>query len=425
MFLRHAHFPNAARAARTRKCGLAFVATAGFMVLLPGCVHQRSSMLVSVEDLGPQIETRHRYVLVAGGETSWEVQDQLVQINLNLQKAQPKVFAPDGIPFVRSGNFWGRVPRYDDANWTMVFVPTLVLPVMSSGAESSSTCTIDVLDNPDAHASFTAKAKRDTVFALLSPLPMLCYPGTAGFEEEPESCRTYSSHAVSLMGGTPIMEYGDAIDDFGSGLKVWGFNSVDAYGIAVLLKRMEDSGQIDASRCRTQKKKRQMTDSPASEGFDLVDMRKDAGRGYGYSFVLKSRSGNVSLRESRKIQQELREMIRNDFSASFPAANRAVLVVDFTKYALVDGELRGTASVLPMDVVSFDYDKHTRKGRMKIRVEAALLEDARTYCRRSIESIVRDKNIALQAGEVPPAAQFTLRDETVKDGLLEITFKAE
>lgn len=421
----HVNIPKAARATRTRKRGLALAVAASCMALLPGCVHQRSSMLVAVEDLGPLIETKHRYALVAGGEVSWEAQDQLAQINRNLQKAQPNVFAPDGIPFVRSGNFWGRVPRHDDTTWTIVFIPTLVLPVMSSGAESGSTCTIDVLDNPDAHASFTAKARRDTAFALLSPLPMLCYPGTAGFEDEPESCRTYSSHAVSLMGGSPVVEYGDTIDDFGSGLKVWGFNSVDAYGIAVLLKRMEDAGQIDASRCRTQQTKRQMTDSPASEGFELVDMRKDAGRGYGYSFVLKSRSGNVSLGESRKIQQELREMIRNDFSASFPAANRAVLVVDFTKYALVDGELRGTASVLPMDVVSFVYDKHTRKGSMKIRVEAALLEDARKYCRRSIESIVRDKNIALQAGEVPPAAQFTLRDETVKDGILEIAFKTE
>ena len=125
------------------------------------------------------------------------------------------------------------------------------------------------------------------------------------------------------------------------------------------------------------------------------------------------------------MQSELRTMIRDDFAASYPSVNRAVLVVDFMKYEIDDSFLKGTASVLPLEVHAFDYDKNTRKGRMKIHVEATLLQDARTYCRRNIESIVRDKNVALVSGVIPPSARFELLDETVKDGILEIVFQAE
>lgn len=402
---------------------LAFSVTC-LMPWLVGCMHQRLSMLVDVEDLGPQIETRNRYTLVAKGEVTWEVQEQISKVNWELQKAQPNVFAADGIPFVRSGNWWGRTPVHCGPSWTAVFIPLLIFPVMTSGGESGSTCVIDVLDNPDAHASFTVKAKSDAAVAFLSPLPMLCYSGVAGFDGEPEDCRKYSSHTISFAGDT-VVEYGDKIDDFGSMMKIWGFNSVDAYGIAAVLKRMEEAGQIDVSRVMKRQRHLQMTESPVNEDFDVIDLHKEDVNGYRYAFSLKSCRGNVTLKASRQIQRELREMIRDDFAASFPAANRSVLIVDFVKYDMAGGDLKGTALILPLDILSFDYDKHTRKGVMKIRVVSALMEEARRYCRKNIESVVRDKNIAHMTGQLPSEARYYLLGEKMKAGLLEIEFKTE
>ena len=392
------------------------------MVALAGCVHQRLSMLVDVDDYGPQIETKNRYAIRNNGAIDWEVQEYLSRLNRNLQKAQPNVFSPDGIPFtIKTSNF----KSSRDNLWTGAFAILMIPPVMGSGGEASYRQTIDVLDNPDAHGTFTVKFKNDTAFAMLSPLPLLCYPGVANFDEEPDACCKYACHKISLLGGDTVMEYGDTIDDFGSGTRGSGFNSVVAYGIAAVLKRMEDEGKIDLSRSVTRQKHIQMTDSPVSADFDLVAFHRDDKSGYSYSFVFKSRSGNITLRASRKMQEELREMIRDDFVASFPAANRAVLVVDFAQFSVSNGELKGSASILPLDVLSFSYDGDTRKGMMKIRVETLLMEEARNYCRKQIELVVRDKNIAHHTGQLPPEARYYLLSEAVRDGILEIEFKSE
>lgn len=384
-----------------------------------GCVHDRLSMMVDVKDCGQQIETKNRYALKFNGaprDNEWLA---------DLQKSQPKVFDADGIPVEISGDGWLRTKSVANGfTWTGVFAPLLVLPVMVSGNEQKSTYIVDVVDNPDAHATVTVKVKDDTAFCLLSPLPMLCYPGTSSFVDEPSECCKFSKHAVKIMGAEPFLEYGDEIESFGGKLKLpamMAFCSVDAYGIAVVLKQMEDAGQIDASRCRKQE-----TSLVAMAGFDLVDFHKDDGNGYRYSFVVKSRTGRLSFRESRMLQAELRGIIRNDFATSFPAVNRAVLVVDFVKYSLSKDVVEGTASVLPLDILSFQYDNNTRKGMIRICVEPSKMEEAREYCRKNIELIVRDKNIVHVAGQLPPEARYYSLSETMSsDNVLEIEFKAE
>ena len=134
-----------------------------------GCVHDRLSMMVDVKDCGQQIETKNRYALKFNGaprDNEWLA---------DLQKSQPKVFDADGIPVEISGDGWLRTKSVANGfTWTGVFAPLLVLPVMVSGNEQKSTYIVDVVDNPDAHATVTVKVKDDTAFCLLSPLPMLC-----------------------------------------------------------------------------------------------------------------------------------------------------------------------------------------------------------------------------------------------------------
>ena len=81
---------------------------------------------------------------------------------------------------------------------------------------------------------------------------------------------------------------------------------------------------------------------------------------------------------------------------------------------------------MPLDILSFQYDNNTRKGMIRICVEPPKMEEAREYCRKNIELIVRDKNIVHVAGQLPPEARYYSLSETMSsDNVLEIEFKAE
>ena len=96
------------------------------------------------------------------------------------------------------------------------------------------------------------------------------------------------------------------------------------------------------------------------------------------------------------------------------------------EYALEDGIINGRALVLPLKVMAMEYDKLTRIGIMRVRFAPGQLEVAREYLRRDIESVAKDKNIALLFGkDMPSSAKYYLLDETLNDGMLSIKFKAE
>ena len=62
---------------------------------------------------------------------------------------------------------------------------------------------------------------------------------------------------------------------------------------------------------------------------------------------------------------------------------------------------------------------------MTVKFGSDHLEEARQYVRRNISAIVRDKNIALVTGEVPPEAAVSIEREEVKnEGTFEIFFRA-
>ena len=86
-----------------------------------------------------------------------------------------------------------------------------------------------------------------------------------------------------------------------------------------------------------------------------------------------------------------------------------------------DGRISGRVVVLSFCVTSLAYDPNTRTGKLAVKVNANQYEEARKWIRKNIETLARDKNIALVTGEIPPAAKFYLGREELKDGnVLEI-----
>lgn len=73
-----------------------------------------------------------------------------------------------------------------------------------------------------------------------------------------------------------------------------------------------------------------------------------------------------------------------------------------------------------------NYDPDTRKGRIAVEFAKGHYAEARLWARGNIETLVRDKNVALVTGGVPSEAKFYLGAERVGDGnILEIEFETE
>lgn len=161
--------------------------------------------------------------------------------------------------------------------------------------------------------------------------------------------------------------------------------------------------------------------------YRIEECIREKGSDFAYRFkiALDDKVGG-SIASFRKIQQEFRSAIRDDYLEAFPSADKTALYVDFPDYKLVNGRIEGRAIVLTIIVNSLRYDQQTRKGVLSVRFAAGQYEDARSWIRKNIEMLVRDKNIALTTGETPPAGKYYLGGEEVKDGnVLEIEFMTE
>lgn len=388
------------------------VISAAAIVFIAGCSHTRISAIVSVEGGVHQVVTRNRYKLVTGVsvdgiQTQMPLQ-QLRSQNDSLIKHQPDVFAEDGIPFTISSS--KQMGQYlSGGNPFPTLISLGILPQCNGYGDGERT-SFDVLRNPDARATFEVYRRQDHAFSLFSPLALLCYRGDP---ERPKGCENGSVTNLHSIGNSWINNYN------------YAYESAKAYAIAALLKKMEDDGRIGVSNSIDDERTTSQL-SPDSDNFEIVDFNKDDGCEHRYSFTVKHRGGgNVTMRETRNLKQSVRAMVRADYMASFPNVDSRSLVVDFPEFALRDGMIVGKTAVLSLSVESLQYDANARVGTMRIRIEGKQFEDARRYARGNIESLVRDKNVVLDAKAIPDSATFYLRDETLKDDVLEITFKTE
>lgn len=398
---------------------LAGILLLAFAALGQGCAHHRVMCAANVEDVGLVVETKYRYCFRAeklrNGSTF-----------AALKKSYPNVFSDDGIPFDVSiphsigGMDLGAEKSY--YGWTDFFpyaISFFTLP-MCQTHEWYRHNTVDLVDMPDAHAEFSTCYRHDLAFAMWTPSPLLFYIGDVGglgSGGEYEKSRRFSNHSVRLVS-----------DDIIGDLKFnpFGDNPAYAYGLAVSLKKLEDAGLVDVWKSQHRETSANTRGDPSlGADVELLEFGREQESDFAYRFKVRNRKGILSLREARDVRKTLVKMIRDDYAASNPYAPAAMLIVDLPVYDLNGAEISGRAIVLQLDVRSLDYDPIARRGIMKIRLGEGQLAEARSYLRRNIETIVRDKGIALVTGQLPPAATFRLLDEKLSDGVLEVTFKAE
>lgn len=161
--------------------------------------------------------------------------------------------------------------------------------------------------------------------------------------------------------------------------------------------------------------------------YSILKCERDSQDSFSYRFTLEfAGDKHGSLDNIRTIKDEFRRYMRDGYLASTPNVDARSLHVAFPEFRLEDGRIEGTAAILSLSVVSFRYDDTTRSGVIAVRTGAEKYEEAREYVRANIEAVVRDKNIALETGKLPPKATFYIGKEEMKDGnVLEIEFVTE
>ena len=160
--------------------------------------------------------------------------------------------------------------------------------------------------------------------------------------------------------------------------------------------------------------------------YNILSCERESGSDFSYRFVLELTGKDKSLRAFRSVQKEFRLAVKEGYAESFPGVKKGSLFVDFPEYKLNNGKIEGRAVVLSISVTSLSYDPNTRMGKLAVKVNANQYEEARKWIRKNIETLARDKNIALTTGEIPPAAKFYLGREELKDGnVLEIECRTE
>lgn len=161
-------------------------------------------------------------------------------------------------------------------------------------------------------------------------------------------------------------------------------------------------------------------------GYAVERFERTSNDDFAYDFRLRLKDGADSgLAAMNRIKRELRQAVTDDYVATYGGGAGDVRV-DFPAFAMQDAVVEGRAEVMRIAVQSLRYDAATKQGVIAVKIGANSFEDARKWVRRNIETLARDKNIALTTGQLPAEARFFLGAERIYDGnVLEIEFETE
>ena len=167
-------------------------------------------------------------------------------------------------------------------------------------------------------------------------------------------------------------------------------------------------------------------DATSATPYEISGFARDSADGFAYEFKLRLKDGaDIGLGAMNRIKQELRQAVVSDYVATYGGSAGDVRV-DFPEFAMGDSTIEGRAEVMRISVKSLRYDAGTRKGVIAVSIGANRFEDARRWVRKNIETLARDKGVALTTGEIPTEARFFLGAERVLErNVLEIEFETE
>ena len=380
--------------------------------IVNGCHVVRNSVTPMVSDIGPDVCTKHRYRLSCVYMHINKKTSECKTVGFrsaSLIKCQPHVFSAAGMPVVCQVIGC----KYESAwAWTMIFQVFSfgVLPGMSRLSQDLD-FSVELGDGVYGKSRFELGNVEDSAYSILSPAALLCFNGN----EVVDGCRSFCKRGEDY--GYSLVDVGDiekSVDD-----NVL-FRQALAYGIAVKLKELEDSGRVDAML------RKQAEQRSAAPAHNIVQLDRDSDAGFSYSFAIDLVQIPADMKAAaRAVLHEFMKSVKEDYLDTFPNADAASLSVAFSNLKIEGRRIGGRAAVLTVKPLSLTYDATARRGKLSVRFNPGQADEARAWIRRNVKALARDKNIALITGRLPPEATFHTLGEKIDGNVMEIEFKTE
>ena len=400
-----------------------------FCLALSGCFSGsfRSYTIVSTDDFGDRISTKYRYKikdaeglfhLMSGydDQNNLLFNDKSYALKRVMTK-YPYVFSDSGIPVavkISSTESWVR------NRWTLlltIFSVTLFPEINSSSVELSF--DVMIADDVETRDYFSIKSAQDSARGIF-PTALIPFGGMPDCGAK----RVYGQSDTVVGSDTAVCNYRKRLFKQNSGFYLEGF----AYGVVAKLKAMEDSGKIDAMLQRLEAAKLQRLEAAKlrAPAHRVVRLVHDAESDFACRFTLELLEMPLDPDKAKvAVLKEFGESLKEEYVGSVCGAKQMALAVNYTDVKM-DGKLiHGRASVLAMSLVSLSYDASTRYGKLSVRFNAGQDKEAREWIRKNIETLARDKNIALVTGQLPPAATYYSLSEKVDGNVMTIEFRTE
>ena len=400
------------------------------LICASGCAHVHTTAAVDVKDMGEHIHTKYKYKignkpgvyeqamlaslfkdngLASRLADRWRVDEQLMK---DFAKWQPDVFDVEGIPItflkeqvVKDG------PGERKVGWSDVLslVSCFVVPVIHA-SHVHETWPFRINGETGNRISLEACVYADVAWGWTPLRWLLCW-------WDRDTChsgkRKFDSHVMNV--GTDTF-----IDDEVK-------KRAMAYGLAVRLKELEDSGQIGDNMAVNTIASHEIAKILSDTHLEIVQCENTTGKDFEYDFVLRNKGGGkLKLVDYERIRSAFRAAIVNTYCMKHPEVNPRSLVTDFTKYTMGGECITGRVSVLTIEVNTVFYDAAKRTGWMSAKIGANQFEDVRRYIRNHIEELATRSNIVMEGDSLPKGAIFYTGDERLaENGLLEVEFKTE
>lgn len=165
---------------------------------------------------------------------------------------------------------------------------------------------------------------------------------------------------------------------------------------------------------------------PEGAPWDIETVEPFRGGRAAYRVTIRDAS-KTAVEVEREVRPDIERNLRESFFAAMPGMDegrvRAYAVAEYEGRAI---RFRGVAfSVQPL-TDGWTYDEETRRGTVRLRISEGMTPDeAKRWARENIEAIVREKNVALEAGAALPAgAVYRSLGETLAGGVLTVEFEA-
>lgn len=408
----------------------------GCILVLGGCITSstRDTTVAKVANYGAEVLTRHRYHLacVYGGDNSqnWNIKENF------FSRFQPNVFAEGGIPVslcMRNSNF-----SFSGSLGVFLHMVSLLIIPETHNTSVTYDCLIEIEGIDNNGVSFQVVEMGDSASSQLLPSSLWWYNSSPNIE----GCPVFSQHTQTITltwpDFTKIYRQNNGV--LGKDKEAAGFvtplnlfsqpnNNFScrelmqralAYGVAVKLKELEDSGKIDAML------KKKAADVSTALKHNIVRLDRDSNKNFSYSFELELSENPVDLKNAfRGVLQEFAKSLKEDYVDAFPSADSASLEVSFSGFKRDGLRLSGSAAVLTLKPISLEYNSHNRIGTMSVRFVEGQSSEASAWIRRNIKTLVQDKNVALTNGSRPSEGKFIIINESISGNVMTIEFKAE